>query len=334
MKRLERTHDYPSKNAARRAWMRFLPEFFPPETSGLYLSGTENLELDGYLAKGLNPARLISPEHISKLQSFVEAGARGVKIVRGHIQDAVRVVETERLSPLSFVHLDFDGMYGTFIQQILSVFRVFPSESGWLAVTSYSARDEETMRQGHINTSKFYSGLPDPTTFWEVYGSMLRRHVSLKRLLDSRVADHAHLTRELGFLWWIALILGLVGPLKHGERGIDEKHLARIDGVLQRITRRALEISGEEKELRVFREPELSSLLHAHQSVLWPESFSHLAYYTASRQPMRMWMFKVTAVPQGLPRPTHQEVLSQVWRLASRASLVYIDEAGEEVRIG
>src|SRR3989338_8633799 len=222
MSKAERTHDYPAKNAAREAWMRFLPESFLPNASGLYLSGTENLEREGYVRKGISPARLVSPEHLGKLQPSVEANAQGIQIVRGSIQDAVRFIEAEKLSPLSVVHLDFDGLYNTFIQQILSVFRVFPNETeGWIALTSFRAR-----------------------------------------------ADHAHLTRELGLLWWIAFILGLVGPLKHGVRIVDTAHLEHIDAVLQRITRRASECVEAEKEVRVFREAELAKRLSAHKSVL------------------------------------------------------------------
>lgn len=344
MNKAERTHNYPAKNTARDTWIHFCPASLSKQASGLYLPGPENLELSGYRKKGIDLSRWFGAEQDESLWPLVEANAGGVRIVRGNMQAAVKEVIAARCYPLSVVHMDFDGSYGTFVEQIFSVFTVFPAKEGWLCVTSYSARDEATLLQGMVNTSKFYSGLKDLPSFWEIYGIMFRRHVHLKKLLDSRVPDYTHLTREIGFLWWIALILGVVSRKQAGLWTIDRQYLERVGHVLAEITARAEQIltaisdkKGHTKmtaEVKVVRDTQLADILDQHRTLLWPESFAHYVYYTSQRQPMRVWMFKITEHPSGLQRPTHQELLEQVWRLARRAPLVYIDEGGTEINIG
>lgn len=329
---MERSHNYPPKNRGRDEWMSFLPSSFmiPSETSGLYLPGVENLELPGYLKKGCRPELLIGAEHDEERFPLVQANARGIRLTRT-IREAVEFIEGERLPLLTFANLDFDGSYDTFIPSLLSLFRVFPNHrGGFFAVTSYAARDAQALRQGACNVSKFYSGLVDRLTFHTEFGRMLERHEALRLGLGARMEPHTHLARELGFLWWMTLAMGVTVRDERGGGQYDRKFMNSVTKVLRRITKLVEGVTQNAADLHFVREPELYELLQGRRSHLWPTDFRHLAYYTACRQPMRTWMLRiipVTDVADTAP-PTVQEVLAQMWELAARAPLRYIDESG------
>lgn len=325
-----RSYDYPAKNTVRDAWMRFLPEYLQDtHTYGLYLPGHQNLELPSYTQKQLSTDRLIGIENDPDRLRSVKRAACGIRLIHGNVRDAIRVIEQANLPRLRFANLDFEGRYSRLIGEILSLFRVFPSPSGgYLCVTSFSSRDEDTLAQGMAHTSKFYSGRAERAEFMIDYGRVVNRYVALKRMLkDPRASDHSHLTRELGFLWWITLVMGLMQYSHDGYGTFDDAYLSEIDQVLERMDERLRLQRVAALDFHLVYEPELAVIMQRHASCLWPSAFQHLIYYTDSGLPMHVWMMKIDCV-ETKKKPTHQEVLEQVWQFETRTPLVYVDKAG------
>lgn len=325
-----RDFDYPAKNTVRDAWMRFLPESLQDiHAYGLYLPGHQNLELPLYLQKRLSQDRLVGAEHDPDRWRAVKRAAQEIRLVHGSVREAVQMIEQVQLPRLRFANLDFEGLYSRLIGEILSIFRVFPSQSGgYLCVTSFSSRDEEALVQGMVHTSKFYSGRRDRTEFMIDYGQVVDRYASLKRMLtDSRVQDHSHLTRELGFLWWMTLVMGVMQYSGDAYGTFDGAYLSKIDQVLERIDNRLRSHREGILDFHLVYEPELAEMMKRHISCLWPSAFRHFIYYTSTGQPMHVWMLKIDYVATK-KKPTHQEVLEQVWQFATRTPLVYVDKVG------
>lgn len=334
---VERTHDYPAKNAVREAWMRFLPQFFsnPTNIYGLYLPGLENLERNLYLSKGLSDENLVGVDYNNDHIAILKPQYEDMQIISGNITEAVHTMRSEGKSPITFANLDFDGSYHTFLKQALSVFSIFPADTGgYLCVTSYCSRDQGTVVQGIINTSKIFSVFSDKAMFWKDYGKMMTRYYALKQQLSgsSTISDHAHLSRELGFLWWIALVMGTVEPKREdGTWKCKESYVQTVDKSLKDITRRALEVVGSEAEFHLSPDDKLGTLLENRTCQLWPDRFGHYAYYTANNQPMRTWMMRIIPVPHGETKPTHKEVVLQLWKMAAGSPLIYVNPSGTHV---
>lgn len=335
----ERTHDYGAKNVVRAEWMRFLPApFSNPETvHGLYLAGHENLELEHYLRMGIAPDNLVIPEHDTRLLPLVRRRSGGVRVVHGRVIDAVQAIVSERRPRLLFANLDFDGSFGTYRDDLLSVFTVFPTEEeGYLGVTSYCARDDETIGQGIVDLSKFYSGLGDREMYLRDIGSMIARHRHLRHYQSEMTSpDHAHIARTMSFLWWVAVGMGLVDSGQNGYGTFDRAYLdGPVNAVLARIDARARELSDRPSDFHLVYEAELASVLATRNSALWPTDFRHIAYQTQGSQPMRTWFLRIEPVLDAAARPTLQDVLRQLWKLAVRAPLEFIDEGGTLISIG
>lgn len=326
-----RDYDYPAKNTVRDAWMRFLPDHFKDtHTYGLYLPGHQNLELTSYAQKRLTPEQLIGIEQDVHRFTSVKREAGGIRLIQGNVKDAVREIEHAHLPRLRFAHLDFEGLYSRSIGEILSLFRVFPSRSGgYLCVTSFSSRDEETLAQGMIHTSKFYSGRKERSKFMADYGHMINRSCALKHLLkDSRTPDHSHLTRELGFLWWMTLVMGVVDFTGDESRTFDDAYLTKLGEILEKIDERSSAVSESALDFHLVYESELADVMREHTSCLWPSAFQHFVYHTRSGLPMHVWMLKIDFV-ETKKKPSHQDVLEQVWRFATYTPLIYVDKMGE-----
>jgi len=331
----ERTYNYPAKNAVRKAWMQFLPSSFasPALTRGLYLPGHTNFELSGYLEKGLQAQNLIGVEHDETIFDRISLLGSGIELVKGSIKDAVEQIASRGLHPVTFANFDFDGSCHTFIEDVLSVFRIFPTkDSAYLSVSSYMARDDEAVLQGMVNTSKFYSVFESATQFWTAYGRMMDRYTALRRQLPgSSVEDHAHLSRELGFLWWIALVMGCVDYQDGHTWSVKQSSLELYEDILREITVRARERIGDAGEFRVLSDSRLGERLRQRSCYLWPDRFEHFVWFTAQRQPMRTWMIRLEPFGQNDVRPTHFEIVEQLWNMATKTPLVYFDHSGTKI---
>lgn len=326
-----RNYDYPAKNVIREAWMRFLPTYFQDANAhGLYLPGIQNLELPAYLRKRTAPARLIGIENDPDRIENVRKNAQSIQLIHGNVRDAVRRIQETGLPRLRFANLDFEGLYHRLIGEILSLFRVFPSEKGgFLCVTSFSSRDEETLIQGMIHTSKFYSGRRQRGEFLVDYGHLVKRYAELDRTLTRphRTSDSGHLTRELGFLWWMALVMGVMQYSESGYGILDEAYLKKIDVVLERIRDRVDLLSEGTLDFHLVHEPELASIMSQQLCCLWPSQFQHYIYYNGHQLPMHVWMLKIDFVKTE-KKLTHQDVLERVWQLGVHTPLVSVDKNG------
>jgi len=330
----DRTYDYPSKNTVRGEWYNFLSamEIDALSVHGLYLPGWENNEIDGYCRLGYKPEQLIGCEHDPSMFPNVVRNAAGIRLHSGNISDAVSRIKAERLPMLAFANLDFDGIYDTYVEEILSLFNVFPtSKGGALAITSYSARDDDCLSQGSVNVSKFYAALGEEVHFLSDMGLMVDRWRDGKRLLASRVPDHCYLSRELGLLWWLVIVMMVVSYGKGGYGTIDRPFLKRIGACLDRLTKNVAR-TAKGKGIAFVSDDELCRLLSRRRVALWPTEFRHFIHYSQRSQPMRTWFFRLT--PALHPAPTAQELVVQMWQLALRASLVYVDDRGSLVRFG
>lgn len=331
----ERSYDYPAKNAVRRAWMQFLPSTFfsSVPVRGLYLPGNANLELPGYLEKGLRAKNLIGVEHDERIVDRIGALGSGIELVSGSIKDAVQRIKDRRWNPVTFANFDFDGSCHTFIEDVLSVFSVFPlTDYAYLSVSSYMARDDEAVLQGIVNTSKFYSSFEQAAPFWAAYGTMMDRYSALRRqLAGSTVEDHAHLSRELGFLWWIALVMGCVEDQDGQTWAVNQTYLDSFEDILREITHRARERIGDMGEFRVLCDLRLGERLNQRMCYLWPDRFEHYVWFTAHRQPMRTWMIRLQSFGNEEVRPTHFEIVEQLWNMATKTPLVYFNQSGTRI---
>lgn len=327
-----RNYDYPAKNMIRDAWMRFLPAHFQDTNAhGLYLPGIQNLELSTYLHKRMVPARLIGIENDPDRIEDVRKNAKAIHLLHGNVRDAVRVIEEGRLPRLRFANLDFEGLYHRLISEILSLFRVFPSEKGgYLCVTSFSSRDEETLHQGMIHTSKFYSGRRQRGEFLMDYGRMVTRYAVLDRTRSRphRTPDYSHLTRELGFLWWMTLVMGVMEYDVEGYGVLNEAYLAKIDMILERISERVGALSEGVLDFHLVNDLELADIMAHRTCFLSPSRFQHYIYSNGHQSPMHVWMLKIDFVKSG-KKPTHQEVLERVWQFATHTPLVSVDKNGD-----
>lgn len=335
----ERSYDYPAKNAVREEWMCFLPlDLSHPNDFGLYLPGPENLELPGYLQRGMAVTRLIGAEHDPTVVGRVIANSGWIQLVRGSLLDAVHHCEWHELPRLRFANLDFDGNQHTFLEEMLGLARVFPSIRGsYLGVTSYAARDKGALVQGVVNACKFYSGLTSSSMFSHEYGHMLRRYKHLLRLIpNSEASVHAHVQRELGLLWWIVLMLAVIDPLEGTRLSVfDQGFIDRLDETLRELTSQVeTDLSdGNGTERVIFlANRELRDVLSGRRVSWWVNDLRRLAYWSLNRQPMRTWYFRIVPLAQG-QEETAQSLLEQMWTLASRAPLIYVDPDGEHVVI-
>jgi hypothetical protein len=336
-----RSYDYPAHNALRAAWMRYLPPVLTESDDQVfYLAGMENLELKGYLRKGLTPERLLTAEHTKSRLAQVRRNAGGVHVVDGNVMDAVGYLTQTRRPRLRAAWLDFDGNPHTFVEELLSIAQVLPGPCGGaLGITGFAARDKGALKQGTINTSKFYSGLPNTGLFLRQYGRMMGQYDHLLRHIERGESTAlSHFQREMGLLWWLVLMFG-VTHLPQGESyyKLDRDWIARADKVLGEIrcdVERLLGTQARETDLVFVLNSTLRDLLKDRCVEVWITNIERYAFWSVNRQPMRSWFVKVQPWPHDEPRPSMQELLDQVWTLACSSPLVYIDEAGEIVTIG
>lgn len=316
--------------------MRFLPMHFQdPQAYGLYLPGIQNLELQSYRRKRMSEQRLIGIENDPERIDAVRENAGRINLLHGNVPDAVQFIQESDLPRLRFANLDFEGLYNRLIGEILSLFRVFPSEKGgYLCVTSFSSRDEETLLQGMIHTSKFYSGRRLRGEFLVDYSRMVNRYASLGRNRSHplRTPDYSHLTRELGFLWWMTLVMGVMQYEEGGYGFVDETYLKKIDVILEKIRERASALAEGKLDFHLVHESELADVMSQQRCCLYPSKFQHYIYYNGHQLPMHVWMLKIDFVKEG-KRPTHQEVLERVWELATRTPLVSVDKNGDAITL-
>ena len=316
--------------------MSFLPETFPKNlrTYGLYRPSHGNLELADYRAKRINPNWLFGPEHDPDLCGAVKESAQGVRIVEGSVQDAVNIIQSEGQDHLTFANLDFDGAYNTYVEQILSVFRVMlnqPNELGYLGVTSFAAR-EHGLTQGMNNISKFYSGLDDFVGFHTDLGRMRDRYASLGKMLTKVDAEaHSHLARELGFLWWMVVGMGMISyDGQDGYGRFDDQYLSQdVGSCLAEIDQKCTELKRG-RDFVWTGVPELAKVLTKRRVCLWPTELVHIMHYTQRNQPMQTWFLKFWRVNIEPDGETVQNLLRQIWELAVRSPLLYIDRNGRE----
>ncbi len=337
---MKRTYDYPAHNAIRAAWMHYLPPIFEASSDHiLYLAGPENLELPGYLAKGLRPSQLTTAEHDKEIYPLVLANSGGVHVTSGGIQTAVEEMISRGIVRLRGAWLDFDGNAHSYTEELLALARLMPSQGGSsLGVTSYSARDRHALVQGTINAAKFYSGLPSSGQFIREYGNMMRQFEHVLRLIPQRDSSPlAHFQREMGFLWWLTLMFGVVNPTKGSDPNvIDNAFLERSEATLCAITdevKQRLGTQPRETDLVFVLIPRLRHMLASRRVKAWITHLERYAFWSANRQPMRVWFAKIQPLPRGQPAPTMQDLLEQVWTLAIRSPLIYIDQAGKHVTI-
>lgn len=330
----ERSYAYPAKETVRGEWMRFLPaDLSTPQDHGLYLPGPENLELPGYLAKGMEPSRLVGAEHDPSRYAVIAKARSGIRLVNGSLLDAIYWCEGEGIPRLRVVNLDFDGNQHTFTEELLALSRVFPNRRGsYLGVTSYAARDHTALVQGVVNACKFYSGLPNGEAFVSGYGRMISRFSMLGQIfLRGESSEHAHVQRELGLLWWIVLMLAVIEPEEQaGPNVFDQTFVNELDAVLKGLTQEVeQDVATKALDRVVFiAKRALRDVLAERRVCWWVNDLRRLAYWSENHQPMRTWYFRIvpTAVRQ---QETAQTLLEQVWELSSRTPLIYVDEHGE-----
>lgn len=192
---------------------------------------------------------------------------------------------------------------------------------------SFSSRDEETLLQGMMHTSKFYSSRSRRGEFLVDYGHLVKRYAELDRTLTrpNRTSNSGHLTREFGFLWWMSLVMGVMQYSECGYGILDEVYLIKIDVVLEKIRIRVDLLSERNLDFHLVHEPELASIMAEQSCCLWPSVFQHHIYYNGYQLPMRVWMLKIDFVKEG-KQPTHQEVLERVWQLGVHTPLVSVDK--------
>lgn len=335
---MDRTFNYPAKNAERDSWMQgFLPRTLLNESTVLFLPAPEWLERTGYLEKGIRPHHLIGAEHDQTVLVEVEANRGEARLIAGSIRHAVETTMAERLPPFCVASLDFDGSYNTYVRNfdLLSVFRAFPARpEGYLRITSYSARGRSSLERGVENISKFYSGLGfSMTRFMQELAGMVDVHRRLKRMQDSRVPDHAHMARELGLMWWLTLGMGLMDYDRFGYGKMDQKYMAELGPILDHVAEQARNIQ-EGTELSIMSIPELAGVLGRRKSSLWPTEMWRTAYMSINNQPMRTWYFRISHVENMSQAPTLRDVLEQLWNLTKTENLVFIDEHGSSITIG
>lgn len=329
----ERTYDYPSKNAVREAWMDFLPDFHGTHAHGLYLPGPENLELPGYLKKGCLSQHLVGCEHNKAAAFRLARRPTPTRLVGGNIRDGVELIESIGWPRLTFANLDFDGMYDTYVEEIMSLFRVFPAATdGYLAITSYGARDDECLEQGAVNISKFHVASGHGGFLPEV-GALCDQWMVVKRLVRSDIPCQHYVSREIGLLWWLALLMSAVGYQDDTAYGaIDTAFVGRIQEALEVLTSK-VKILGRATHFLLLDEPQITAWFAQQPAMLWPTDLRHFLYHSQGNQPMHTWFLRICCMePPHLP--TAQEVVRQVWQLAMRAPVVYVDETGNILTSG
>lgn len=329
-----RTYDYPAKNAVRERWMRFLPASFTShmQVHGLYLPGAENLELSGYLAKGLNPANLIGLEREDQTFRKLRRRAGGIVAQKATTEEAIKKICLTGGPLLTFASLDFESSYHHFAANtILPLFQILPAqEAGYLSVTSYAARDSELSELALTNLTRFQSALGNPDGFYTNLGRILDRFTDQKKQVDSEATDHAHMCRELGFLWWVALGLGFTDRDGNGQTPgkLNDSGLNAIWPLVVKIAESVAHLDNNDLMLAKTN-PALSEALANYQAQLWPTDFQRLLYYSQNGQPMQTWFIRVCRLAEEEQRPTVRGLVRQIWELAARAPLQYINNAGK-----
>lgn len=333
-----RSHDNPPKNWVRGAWMDFLPASFDTARSvvGLYLPGPENLELAHYLNKGVAPRQLVGCERNLRVLPDVLRNARGVRIVAGTLSDAVEILMREEVRPIHFANLDFDGGYETHVADIFATLRLLVPGVGTpvdLALTSYAAR-AHSLRSGSLHASKFHSTLSDHELVHTQLGAMERRYKVAARTLSSSYAESfGHLRRELGFMWWLVMGLGLMDVAPSGYGEFNARFLRQhLSPCIQRIEVELTRSPSVNGQIQLVREPSLKSAMEERVVRLWPSAFRHILYYSPRNQPMQTWFLKVWYVEED--RFTLRDLCRQVWDLVARTPLTLVSSDGTVVTIG
>ena len=336
---VNRSYAYPAHDALRLAWMAYQPRGPVHEDDRiLYLAGEENLELPGYRQLGYRPDQLLTCEHDPRRFPHVLANGQGVNVAQGNIADAIAALQQWEWPRLRGAWLDFDGNSHTYTDELLKLAAVLPSPRGsTLGVTSFAARDNEALVQGTVNTCKFLSGLENLSQFMREYGTQLRQYEHLLRFIrHGESTPTSHFQREMGLLWWLVLMFGSV-DLPKGERyyRTDGAFLDRSANILDGLTRKvegALSAGSQSRMVWEF-DPTLRDLLAERKVSVWITHLERYAFWSQNRQPMRTWFVKVQPLIEGTFAPTMQELLVQVWKLACRSPLIYIDEQGGRVQI-
>ncbi len=331
---METRYDYPARQALRGAWMDLLPRTIDPDDRFLYLAGPGNRELPLYLQRGLCRSQLLTCEDDASRFHEVAHHADGVLVVPGNILRAIKFITVDGWPRLRGAWLDFDGNYHTFIEELTAIAAVLPSPRGAvLGVTSFCARDGEALVQGAVNANKFLSGLDSPELFQDGLRTILNQNEELMRLIpEGYSTPDTHAQRELGLLWWIVLMFGLVDlPDKGRYYQFDASFLRRIDQLTSPLKDKvltAMALRGPDDPLPLERHEDLHRLLSLRKVSIQVTHVARYAFWSQERQPMRTWFIKVQPWPQDLPAPSMQQLLTRVFNLAHRSPLIYIDEHG------
>jgi hypothetical protein len=294
----------------------------------MYLPGPENLELPGYRALGLLPEHLVGCEYDARVLPVVRQKAGGIEVVHGNVLAGVEFVQQAGWPRLGVANLDFDGRYNSHLQEILGLFRVFPSEpEGYLAVTSYAAHDGEAIAQGKLNLAKFYAALGN-AAYYRMLGRQTTRWNLCRDMLGSEVTSELMISRELGLLWWLAVAMSIVRYPRGGYGEIDRDYLAELDSVLAVVT-----AAAENGMLLGFAsEPRLSALLERRTVALWPTDIQRWLYHSQGMQPMWVWFFRICCVdPEAHDARTGLDLVLQMCELAERFPLIYVGSQGQKV---
>ncbi len=333
----EYRYDYRAKNTLRAAWMRLLAHVLerPCSAYGLYLPGVQHLEQQGYADLGIVPAHRIGCEHDPLLQESVARNADGITVVNGSVQDGVDRAIALGWPCLDFANVDLNGPYNSYVDQILSLFRLFPGQSlGALAVASYSARDDAALETGMLNLSKFFSAL-DSATYHEGVAKMIARWEALQDFYGSGVSAPLALSREIGLLWWLFYACALIDPSPTGVSGIDEDWRQSLEPHLVSVEE-GMHDTGKFGEYRLIHVPGLRDVLEMRRTVLSPRSLAMFVHYSKTgNQPMRTWF--LTVARENVPieqRPTALALLGDFWDLAAKTPLVLVSKQGVLVEIG
>ncbi|MBI4438272.1 hypothetical protein HY631_04975 [Candidatus Uhrbacteria bacterium] len=327
-------YDQPAKNWVRSWYFSAIDRLFPraPKSRlhAVYFPGVQNLEGPHYAARGItahpverdpkliramrNPRLSLSP--LTRKDVFV-----------GTLGEWAQAHACEDTGRIAVANADFEGKLESCADEIIKLFRVFPSrESGLLCVTTFANLDADTVASGVVFGNALDSLLE---------GCVRSQLSALNNQLQDSLENsnyrnhlaHAQFCRDFGLLWRVLMGLALfTSPEEEPGVFLEDVHgsLVRVLGGMHQTAERLQGLTVH-KSFSFFQEPRLTPLLRECATPIFPLSLSRALYQTTSHNRMTTWLISFGRLRGTVPLT---RVADQLWQLYAKSPLTVVSKTG------
>lgn len=319
-------YDYPAKNWVR-SWFfttvdRLIAQPTQESTYAVYFPSIQNLEGSSY------EVRKISAYPVERDGKFIaKMGPLRGRVFQGTLGEWITSHAASSGSRLHIANLDFEGKLNTAAHELISLFRVFPSDrGGLLGLTTFANMDPESVESGIVHANAFDSILDG-----QVRNELHALYNQLRPYLESRksadAVAHAQFCRDFGVLWRVMMGLALWESPSQGSgdfRPSLHRDLTILLGEMHREVGR-IRMIGNHNSFPFVDTPQVEEILAEVSTPLFPLCLERVLYRSVGNNRMSTWIIFLGRLHAPIPMG---KVAQQLWQLYSRSPLTFVLPSG------